>query len=265
MVVATIPAKLRARSVNRTKTRKQGRRPAQVNYFVTEEADADAKRSSFETVYRGILRGLYEGRYVPGQRLVEPDLMEQFHVGRGTIREVLNRLSSAGIVTLVRHRGAAVRILSRSEVIQLLDVVEILFGLAARRMTERLAGDASLAKPLNEACDAMQRFETKDDFAAFEVAREHFYRTVMLLSGNYELTRLFPAMQVHIMRTQLRRFDYAADALQFGDYRAITRAIVAGNVERADEIARAHVRHTTDRIKRLPDRAFGPEGKSEQN
>jgi DNA-binding GntR family transcriptional regulator len=189
--------------------------------------------------------------------------MEQFHVGRGTIREVLNRLSSAGIVTMIRHRGAAVRILSRSEVTQLLDVVEILFGLAARRTTERLATDPNLAKALNDACDAMQRFENKDDFANFESARENYYRTVMHLSGNIELTRLFPTMQVHIMRTQLRRFDYAADALQFGDYRAITRAILSGNVERADEIARAHVRHTTDRIKRLPERAFGREANSE--
>jgi DNA-binding GntR family transcriptional regulator len=85
----------------------------------------------------------------------------------------------------------------------------------------------------------------------------------MQLSGNYELTRLFPTMQVHIMRTQLRRFDYAADALQFGDYRAITRAILAGNVDRADEISRAHVRHTTDRVKRLPDRAFGRDGQGQ--
>jgi DNA-binding GntR family transcriptional regulator len=256
MVTAALPAKARKKAKTTVERRSQQTAP--------RAPDGPASQhSSFEKVYRGILRGLYEGQFVPGQRLVEPDLMGQFHVGRGTIREVLNRLSSAGIVTLIRHRGAAVRILSRSEVCQLLDVVEILFGLAARRTTENFAAEPAHAKTLNDACDAMQQFESKDDFVGFESARENFYRTVMHLSGNYELTRLFPTMQVHIMRTQLRRFDYAADALQFGDYRAVTRAILSGDVERADETARAHVRHTTDRIKRLPDRAFGRESQSD--
>jgi DNA-binding GntR family transcriptional regulator len=253
--MVTAPTRIPAR-------KKQARKASEkvAPHTLPEEAggsDPSSQHSSFEKVYRGILRDLYEGRLVPGQRLVEPDLMNQFHVGRGTIREVLNRLSSAGIVTLVRHRGAAVRIISRKEVIKLLDVVEILFGLAARRTTENILADPSLAKVLNSACDAMLPFESRDDFAGFELARENYYRTVMHLSENYELTRVFPTVQVYIMRIQLRRFDYAADALQFGDYRAITRTILSGDPDKAENIARAHVRHTTDRIKRVPDRAFG--------
>ena len=258
MVMVTVPGRHPKRT-EKTLTRERGRARKAVEQEPTNRLTPSPKASSFEKVYRGILRGLYEGQYVPGQRLVEPDLMDQFHVGRGTIREVLNRLSSAGIVAIIRHRGASVRILSRGEVVQLLDVVEILFGLAARRTTENITANPENAKILNDACEKLQEFETKDDFPSFERTRENFYRAVMTLSGNFELTRLFPTMQVHIMRTQLRRYDYAADALQFGDYRAITRAILSGNVARADETARAHVRHTTDRIKRLPDRAFGRE------
>ena len=42
-------------------------------------------------VYRGIVDGLYRGRYVPGQRLVEADLTRDFEVGRGSVREALLR------------------------------------------------------------------------------------------------------------------------------------------------------------------------------
>ena len=199
----------------------------------------------------------------PDKDSSSPDLMDQFHVGRGTIREVLNRLSSAGIVTLIRHRGAAVRILSRSEVCQLLDVVEILFGLAARRTTEQPSPRPSPATPKRSTtpCDAMQQFESKDDFVGFESARENFYRAVMHLSGNYELTRLFPTMQVHIMRTQLRQLRLRGRrCCSSATIRAITRARSCPATSSApiETAPRAHVRHTTDHASAnaSPDRAL---------
>ena len=48
-------------------------------------------------VYRGIVDGLYRGRYVPGQRLVEADLTRDFEVGRGSVREALSRLAAEGL------------------------------------------------------------------------------------------------------------------------------------------------------------------------
>lgn len=225
--------------------------------------ELSAPESSFEKVYRGLLRGLYEGRFVPAQRLVEADLMEQFDVGRGTIREALNRLSSAGIVVMVRHRGAAIRMLSREDMYQLLDVVEILFGLAARRAAENIARNPKLKSVLTGASQAIRPFEHSDDFVTFEGIRERYYRTVMRLSGNYELPRLFPTMQVHILRIQLRRFEYAANS--FEDYQAITKAILSGPPDRAEEVARAHVRQTSERLSDIPDRAFGSRDQRAEN
>lgn len=45
-------------------------------------------------VVHDILHGLYEGRYVAGQRLVEPDLIECNGVSRPTVREEINRLAA---------------------------------------------------------------------------------------------------------------------------------------------------------------------------
>jgi DNA-binding GntR family transcriptional regulator len=232
--------------------------PAQ-SFSEHAEDHLPGEQSSFERVRRGILRSLYEGRYAPGQRLAEPDLMQQFRVGRGTIREVFNGLATAGIVTLVRHRGASVVRLTRGEVNQLLDVVAIMFGLAARKAVERIGSDPDGAGRLISACEKLPRFEWQVDFVSFIRAREDFHRTVMRLSGNNELIKLFPAVKVHIMRMQLRPFERAADGLQLSDYKEITDAILSGNPDLAETIARAHVQHTTDIVKLVPDRAFEPE------
>ena len=105
------------------------------SYLVDENSNDVGNRtdsSPFDRAYRGLLRGLYEGSFIPGQRLAAPDLMDRFGVGRGTIREVLHRLVASGVVSIIPNRGAAVRHLTRKEVNSVLDVVEVLLGLAAR-------------------------------------------------------------------------------------------------------------------------------------
>jgi DNA-binding GntR family transcriptional regulator len=215
-------------------------------------------RTPFERVYRGILRALYEEVFVPGQRLAAPDLMRQFDVGRGTIREVLHRLASSGVVTIVPNRGAQVRLLSRNEVSELLDIVELLLGLAAR--------GAAWSIQNGRGREAFWRFHTElhkpgllEDLHAFIRARENYYRCILQLSVNAELRRIFPAAQVNIMRVQLRKFQNAADAIALGDYAALTDAIISGDPALAEQAARQHVGYTRDRVSQVPDHAFGRE------
>lgn len=212
----------------------------------------------FDRVYRGILRGLYEGRFVPGQRLVEPDLMQEFGVGRGTIREVLNRLTAAGVVLTIRHRGALVRLLTKRDVEELLDLVELMVGLAARRGAERV-GNGEDSAPLAAAYARLRSYEEVEDFAAFSAAREDYYRAMVRLSGNHELARIFPGVQVQIMRLQLRHFGRAAEGIEFKDYARLTQAIVSGDPDAAEAAGRLHVRHVRESVSDLPDRAFGRE------
>lgn len=214
-------------------------------------------RTPFERVYRGVLRSLYEGRIVPGQRLVEPDLMQQFKVGRGTVREALNRLASAGIVEIVRYRGALVRRLSRQDVSDVLDLVELMLGLAARRGAEKASAGVD-ASALVAAHDHLQRCGQVDDFSAFLKAREDYYRALVRLAGNKELARTFPDAQVHIMRLQLRNFGRAAEGMELLDYARLTLAILSGDAAAAETAGREHVRGVSNRVAALPDEAFPP-------
>jgi DNA-binding GntR family transcriptional regulator len=203
------------------------------------------------------MRALYEGRFVPGQRLIAPELMSEFNVGRGTIREVLNRLTASGVVSIVQNRGAQVRRLSRLEILDLLDIVELMLGLAARGAASAIDASASRAELL--AHDERLRSQGADDMLTnFLQARDEYYRCIVKLSGNHELRRLFPAAQVHIMRLQLRPFQNAADSTNLDDYSGLTDAILSGNPEEAEAAGRLHVVFTRRRVFHLPDRAFKP-------
>lgn len=216
----------------------------------------DLQRTPSEIVYRGILRGLYEGRFGPGQRLAAPDLMREFGVGRGTIREILQRLASTGVVTIRPHKGAQVRRLSRSGVLGVLDVVEVLLGLAARGAA---AAGTGLKAELERRYDDMRAIDAELDFNRFVDAREEYYRLLVAAPQNLELQRVFPTIQVQLMRLQLRSFDRAADSVDMGDYSELNEAVLASDPVRADRAGRRHVARTRERVIGLPARAFEPE------
>ena len=131
---------------------------------------------------REVLQGLAEGRYVPGQRLAEPDLMARTGLGRSTVREGLGRLAASGIVVQAPHRGAQIRHLTRRATCDVLRVTDPLLGLAARQAAEAVLGGADAAALVAAAADY--------DAAADDErprARARYYRALTVLAGNAEL------------------------------------------------------------------------------
>ena len=198
---------------------------------------------------RDILQGLAEGRFVPGQRLAEPDLMARYGLGRSTVREGLTQLAAAGIVRQTPHRGAQIRLLTRRAAVDVLRVTEVLLGLAARQAADAVHNGADPAA-LEEAAAAYG--------AAAEGrvrARARYYRALTALGGNVELDRLLPMLQIPLVRAHLRLSRPPG-----GDARrALVAAIVAGRPDAADDLARAHVRALIEALPLAPASAFAPE------
>jgi len=199
---------------------------------------------------RDILHGLSEGRYAPGQRLVEPDLMVRYGVGRSTVREALGRLAAGGVVVQAPHRGAQIRLLSRRATRDVLRVTEYLLGLAARQAAEAVAQGGDPA-PLLEAAARYQQAEAGSETRA----RARYYRALIALGGNSELERLLPALQVHLIRAQLRAARPAAE----DERAALIAAIRAARPDAAENAARTPVARLIAALPDLPDSAFATE------
>ncbi len=207
-------------------------------------------------VYRGIVDGLYRGRYVPGQRLVEADLTRDFEVGRGSVREALSRLAAEGLVTMNLHRSATIRSLSRSEARDLTALLEVLNGFAARLAAERVE-DGNNRKLIADAYATLADPEVQRDFLRFARARNTFYKTMVAIGANHELARLMPRTNVDLLRVQFRAYTTVNDDLRMEDYRAIYDAIAEGAARKAESAAKTHIRRLGDAIDKLPDAAFG--------
>jgi DNA-binding GntR family transcriptional regulator len=213
-------------------------------------------KSSPDVVVDAILSGIRSGRLVPGQRLVEADLTHSLNISRGPIREALKRLAAEGIVTLNQNRGAYVRSLSKSEVSDLLKVVEMVTGLVARLATQSIR-NGYLREEFRRVGAELLAFEALGDSLACMEKRRDFYDVLISASKNVELQRIMPLMQIHLLRLQFQTHLTAADRKkQFQEYRAMIDTVLSGNANRAERLTRIHIRRTRLSISRLPEDAF---------
>ena len=191
------------------------------------------------------MRGLHEGAYAPGQRLAEPEIMEQFGVGRSTARESIRRMESEGIVTVLPHRGAVIRRMSIEEALDALMIMELCIGLAARQAAERIHVAGGRAR-FERAWRDLQKFRDLPDGYDFVAARNRFYRGITELSRNQELQRIVPSIHVHLIRR-----DYSLTArARFEDYGRMADAIFAGDGVAAEAAARKHIAKTAALVRR---------------
>ena len=127
--------------------------------------------------------------YLPGQRLTERELAEEFGVSRSMVRDALNVLAERRLVVRSANRGVEVARIGRAEVIEIYEVREAVEGLLARMASER-APDGTWDDLLDlfgePATDAVER----QDVEAYSVMLDQLSERTVAMAGNSILSDL---------------------------------------------------------------------------
>ena len=218
---------------------------------------ASGSATAVQSVIEAITDGVKEGRYAPGQRLVEADLTQELGVSRGPLREALGRLAAEGVLEIEPYRGAVVRKLTRSDVIDLFQIREVLEAEAARLAAGRI-DEGDNRKRLEAATRALDGFKRKPDTIAYMDENTRFHELVVELSGNKLLARLIAQLQVHAFRLLFRRLILESSAVDnsIREHEAVTAAILAGDGRAAEREMRRHVRRSGEMVLRNAERSL---------
>ena len=164
--------------------------------------------SAVDQVIHAIKEGIRDARYAPGQRLVEPELMREVGVSRGSVREALRRLASEGFVEWQRYRGVSIVRMSRRQVSDFLDLRELLEGFAARRAAEKIEpqGRARLLK--------LERTKNARSIVAgnYNSYNNEFHALIVDLGRNAELPSLLNQIRLPILRLQFNKNSFVPRA-----------------------------------------------------
>ena len=224
-----------------------------------------ARTTLADSVLEQLLEQFQSGILKPGHRLPpERELMEQFGVGRSTIREALQSLARMSLIESRPGAGTIVKpfdlsaylrpdifaiLLSESMAKELLEAREAIeiatIGLAAQRA--RPEDLAEMERILDDSVDALVRNEPTYELSAlFHVAVAQAAHNTVLLSfmqSVYQLLRVRGTRTVDL--PNFLRWE-------IGSHRELYELIRAGNVTGASNTMRAHLRHSAHQLGELP-------------
>ena len=190
------------------------------------------------------------GRLVPGQRLVEADIVATTGSSRSKVREALRRLEAEGLVTIEEFRGATVKRLGLEEVRQIYRARMALEGLAAAECA--LRADPEFRQRLLAIQGELNEWETAGDHDRFAKLNNAWHKLIIAGSRNEYVAQFLSRLTVPIYRLLFSTF-YTSQRIASAnaDHRVITAAIVEGRAEDADRAMRAHIHNGLEALVEL--------------
>jgi DNA-binding GntR family transcriptional regulator len=215
----------------RTKT------PARI---VRKPAPARAEPTTVAGVVDWIRERIRRGRFVPGQRLIEADIMRELPASRSRVREALQRLATEGLVTIEEFRGASVKHFTHDELTQMYRARMALEGLAAGDFAA--ADQPDLKRRLVRIQNELNEIEGSADHERFARLNDEWHRLIIDGSGNQFVRMFVERLRVPIYRLLFSTFYNARriDKANAG-HRRITEAIVQGKAKDAERLMRDHI------------------------
>lgn len=199
---------------------------------------------------------ILNGRFVPGQRLVESELTSNLGVSRGPVREAFRRLSAAGLIEIVPNRGAVVRRLSMIEALGLFEIRTELEALAARRAAENMK-DPCFRETFEKAISPIWSVEPRHSTADYLQENQRFHAAVIAAAANGQLIKLNEQMHLSLIMAQISAsLSSQVIAASLHEHRTIAAAILAGDGAAADQAIREHLYRAQEFMRAMPAELF---------
>ena len=194
-----------------------------------------------QQVTDAIREAIVEMRLMPGDRLVEREIIEWSGVSRATVREAIRQLEADHLIKTSPQRGAAVSSPSPKEAEELYEIRATLEGLAGRQCAQNAS--AAQIKTLRRAFESLRKTAEGNGRGSMIQAKSQFYEALFAGAGNETVRDILVGLQARV--TVLRSISMAQPGRLNGtvaEVRKIVEAVEARDPEAAALACSAHVR-----------------------
>src|SRR5436309_5370067 len=140
------------------------------------------RRSSGDQVAVHIRSLIFNGELRQGDRVRQDEIARRLGVSRIPVREAIIALDREGWLTITPHRGAFVHGLDEDSLRDHYELLGLVYGLAARRATERASADG-----FARLTDAQERLTAADTPEALHDTNDEFLRALLALAHSPRL------------------------------------------------------------------------------
>ena len=195
-----------------------------------------------ERVYRTVRDLILSQVLPPGSKLNVEQICRDLGVSRTPVWDTMRRLESEGLVNTVPRHGVFVLNYGGEQIRDLFMVRGALEALAVRQAARNL--DADSRATLEATMAEMERAAAAGEMERYSRAAIDFHDCVLQAAGNRALTRLLENVYAQILVLRLRSL-YLPERVEssVAEHRALFEAVVSGDGELGERLARAHADH----------------------
>ena len=205
-----------------------------------------SKRAKRELILHTLRERIVEGDYPQGVKLVEQDLAREFGASRPMLREILSDLEALGLVEKRHNRGTTVRRIDSQSLLEIMEIREVLEGLAARLAAEKSQPDdwRDLEKEFGEPFEQIvKNMDFKSYLDLISILRDR----MVAAAQSDELSKLIVSMYAKIQIVQRRIVILPGRINQaIGEHRRVLAAIMEGNPDKAEKMKRLNMRNARE-------------------
>ncbi|KJF19153.1 GntR family transcriptional regulator [Rhodococcus sp. AD45] len=203
--------------------------------------------SRTEQVYDAILDEICRGKLPPGVTLRQELLAEHFQVSRQPIQQALLLLKSHGLVRDSGKRGLEVVPLDEKFVVDLYEMRAVVDGLAARRAASRIT--PSIQRRSEELLREGALGVQEGSFAHMIAADMEFHQHLLQVADNMLLSESAAVLYRSVRRVMGEVLRQSGTPhWVWAEHEGIHAAIVRGDADLAETLAREHAIHGTQLI-----------------
>jgi DNA-binding GntR family transcriptional regulator len=206
------------------------------------EIDAESGMSASRRVYLCLRRRIVEMKMLPGARVIERDIAEEFGTSRTPVHEAVQRLADEGLIEIVPRSGTFVARIPLDALEEANLVRHALETAIIEKAAERVGPED--AGRLRAILSDQEAAITANDFGTFHRTDERFHALLAELSG---YPGVWPIIQQ--AKTQMDRYRQLTLPLEgrmigvLEEHRAVVDAIEARDPARAVAAMREHLDH----------------------
>jgi len=203
-------------------------------------ASTDDRSAAFFNVYQALRKDILAGKLEGGLALRQDDIARQHGVSKVPVREALRRLEMESLVEFLPRRGAIVRAVSDTDLLEMLD---IRIALECRAL--ELAIPNMAESDVELALELLDEYQASPDRELWSELNRRFHACILEPCGNRQLLSLINDFQQRAgPLLRLRVTEAAGLERPMREHREILRLCRDGAVSDAVAVLRSHIETT---------------------
>lgn len=145
-----------------------------------------------DQAYQVLKNSILNREFLPGTRLVDSQLAEQFGISRTPLRDAIRKLTEEGLVVKNSQKGYSVFCPSYNDIIEIFELREILdIAAATKLIQEILPNNAAAMEEIRHSYEGISHTSQSESFSDFVKNDEDLHDTIIRLAGNTRMIRIY--------------------------------------------------------------------------